>query len=472
MGKTENEVLATLLARWRREVAHLPAEAVASSLGVAASALSNWETGKRRPSGTVIRMLDERYGAGGTLADLAWALTTPRALEPMRTWWHNFVPGGGPVWAWIRPAGSEASCNARIRWGPLGVAVRQAWDERGLVVTLPISVSTPPAVVELGRPGWVDFGRGPVPGALGLPLVDAAPRLQVFYPADHSLHLVANSFRHLSSQPIGLLLARHPLLAESLGRLTGTDAGGLERPDADAPDHLALSRPERPGTVTPANSGFRRNRLRRLREARGLSQAEAAAASTALLPAAPVTDDQVGLLEAGGSPRPALLEARLDVVYGARGTVTSHQLLARLGPRGHEVEIPPWWDGPIWVRFTCASREMHTRVSLHRPPWLRQLDVENGTTVAFRHTPGNPDPLGICVPSRWHPLVGLGAVAEARGVDDGWQPESLAARTRILRRYLPLYLQVLGLHPGQLLGRPVARTAPQEPEGGLSQGEP
>lgn len=472
MGRTENEALATLLARWRREVARLPADAVASSLGVAASALSNWETGTRRPSRTVLRALDERYGAGGTLTDLAWALTTPLALEPARTWWHNFVSAGGPVWAWIRPAGSEAHCNARIRWGPLGIAVRQAWDERGLVVTLPVSVSTPPAFVELERAGWVDFGRGPIPAPLGPPAVDATRRLQVLSPADHSLHLVLSNFRHLSSQPIGSLLSRHPLLAEDLHRLAATDADAPERPDGDAPDHLALSRTGRPGTVTPVDPGVRRNRLRRLREARGLSQAEAATASTALLPSEPVSDDQIGLLEAGGSPRAALLEARLDVVYGARGAVTNQQLLAPLGPRGHQVDIPPWWDGPIWVRFSGASRETCASVSLHRPPWLRRLDVENGATVTFRNTPGNPDPLGICVPRRWRPLVGLGAVADARTVDDGWQPESLAARTGILRRYLPLYLQVLGLHPGQLLGRPVAQTPPPGRPGGRAHDEP
>lgn len=82
--------LESLLRTWWVEVSGLRASEVAKALGVARSALSNWESGLRAPSRALLARLDDLYGAGGALIDMVAALGTPRGLDPYLVWWHNF----------------------------------------------------------------------------------------------------------------------------------------------------------------------------------------------------------------------------------------------------------------------------------------------------------------------------------------------------------------------------------------------
>lgn len=425
-----------MLSLWRRKVACLSAATVAAALGVAGSALSNWEAGTRRPSRATIRALDEVYGAKGALADFTWALTTPAALAPVRRWRHNFVPAGGPVWAWMRPAGDVGRLDACIRWGPLGISVRHACDHRGVVIALPVSVSSPPAIAELRTPGWVDFGHGHIPEVLGVPVVAATSRLEVFSPSDHSLRLFADAVGRYSGKALSELLADLPLF-------------GVHR-SPTAPQGPAGSLRAVP-PVPGGASGVSGARLRRVRVARRLSQSEAATAASALLARSPVSDDQIRVAEAGGTPRALMLAARLDVVYQARGTVTDQRLDLHPGPDGYSVEVPQWWDGPIWAAFSAPEGQADATVTLHWAPWKRVLRAQAGATVTFSATPGNHNTLWVAVPPGWRPNVGLGDQPLAQPIDDGWQPVDLGAHAVLIRRYLPLYLQLAGLSPAELL---------------------
>jgi len=439
MASVEENELAKVLSLWRRKVARMPAATVATTLRVAPSTLSNWETGTRRPSRATIKALDATYHAHGALADFTWAVTTPSALAPGTQWRHNFVPAGGPVWAWIRPSGDTRHLDVRIRWGPLGITIRQGCDHQGIGVVLPVSVTTPPAIADLETPGWVDFGHGHLPEALGIPIVAAWPRLEVLSPADHSLRMFTDTFNRHARQPLSHLLRDQPLLAAALSQ-------------AQTPPRRTA---ETLGAVTPISHGVSGARLRQLREARGLSQSDAAVTASVLIPRSPVSDDQIGLAEAGGTPRSAMLIARLDVVYQARGTITNQRLDIRSDPSGHTVTIPQWWDGPIWMSFTNRhnhhNHQTAATITLRWPPWKRELTVEPGATVTFCNSPGNHDTLHVTLPMGWHPIVGLGSQPQAHPVDDGWQPADLRAQAVIARRYLPLYLQLAGQNPADLL---------------------
>jgi len=102
-----------LLSAWRQNVVGRSATDVATDLGVARSALSNWESDRRQPDAPTVEQLDRLYGARGALVDLLAAAGTPVGLDPRRTWWHNYRPSGGPVWAWVRPLPGRRFVSAR-----------------------------------------------------------------------------------------------------------------------------------------------------------------------------------------------------------------------------------------------------------------------------------------------------------------------------------------------------------------------
>jgi len=104
---------------------------VATELGVARSALSNWESDCHQSDAATVEKLDRLYGARGALVDLVAAVGTPVGLDPRRTWWHNYQPSVGPVWAWVRPlprqpasssdhcaSPTEVDCRGPLRWVP------------------------------------------------------------------------------------------------------------------------------------------------------------------------------------------------------------------------------------------------------------------------------------------------------------------------------------------------------------------
>jgi len=362
VAASAGDALAILLSRWRREEARLPARNVASTLGVAGSALSQWETGARRPNRKTLQALENLYRADGALVDVAWALTTPDALDPQTRWWHNFTVAGGPVWGWPRPArtaDSKSSCSARIRWGPLGITLTVPADRHGAIATLPLSVPTPPVIVELDTPGWVDFGHGQPPDLLEAPILAAGAHLEITSPGDHSLSLLLDAFRRRSDRPLSSLLGHRPLLAASLEQLPHT-------PSFEPP--APLSGPPDTGPVEPVGPA----RLRHLRAARRLSQAEAAASARTCSPPRRSATTRSASSKLAAHPEPSCSPPDSTSSTGP----TTHQHLATQTSRhGHSLTIPAWWDGPIWLQFTTRSPQTTATVRLQRYPWQRHLTL-------------------------------------------------------------------------------------------------
>jgi len=302
-----------LLRTWRQEVVSRPATDVASDLGVARSALSNWESDRRQPDAVTLERLDRLYGARGTLVDLLAALGTPAALDPRRTWWHNFGLSGGPVWAWVRPGPNQTRLSMTVTWGPFRAEVDYESDDCGVILTAPASTANPPLRVDLAEDGWVDFGQGRVPAELGIPVVNGLTHIRLFDRKDDATSIFAE---RLSS-----FLGDDERWVETIQEFVDDrrDLVGDALSGIDHRHQVSDVTEVTTGAPVPLGLRFSGDRYRRLREARGLSQADTARLVTELLPSSPMRDDQVGTVEAGGYPRVEQLGSRLDTVYRANG---------------------------------------------------------------------------------------------------------------------------------------------------------
>lgn len=434
-----------LLRTWRIDVARLRASHVAAELGVTRSTVSNWESGLRSPDPAILVRLDQCYQAGHALSDLAAALTTPRGLDPRATWWHNFDPGSGPVWAWIRPGDHRHRIGIGMSWGPLGLRLDRACDERGLIVTLPVSVANPAVRGDLDTPGWVDFGRGHIPAELTIPTISSLPHLRLAASEDHSLATSAARLRAVL-EPRGNwldilkgFLARRPDLIDT--------ALGQTHPGP----HVADLTDDTPVRSPPPEPAWSPGRYRALREARGLSQSDAATAATALMASAPVSDDQISVLEAGGRPRVPYLTSRLDVVYRADGHTTIEAVPAVTEEGTTTVNVPAWWVGPLWVTLDASPPTAPGRVTLRWPPWQKHLQLRPGTTVTTRKAPDNRSVLHVESPPGWTVTAGLGAHPTAIDVNQGWHALDRANTNVVFNHYHAVYLQLFGKTRHQLV---------------------
>ena len=166
--------LAWLLETWRLKVARMTqataSRAMSGAGSITSAAISQWESGLRDVDDLWLSRLDTCYKAGGALYDVARAIDSPSGLNARLEWFHNFVGGSGPVWAWLRPQSEATHLAATLYWGPLRLRLqRRRCGRDGVMVVAPASIPNPPARVELDKPGWVDFGRGRIPRVLGIP---------------------------------------------------------------------------------------------------------------------------------------------------------------------------------------------------------------------------------------------------------------------------------------------------------------
>lgn len=434
----------------------MAASEVAATIGVGRSAVANWESGLRVPTPEVLVALDALYGAGGALVDLSRALGSPRGLDARSEWWHNYSPIGGPVWAWARC--ETASMRLHLRWGPLSLRMQRRCDRRGMIVTVPASVANPPVRAEIDPPGWVDFGQGRIPRQLGIPRVNALAHAHLADPADHALWIIASRLRPALNgdgrwldKLKALLGRRDDLVDEAL-----THAGP---PVAvtDLTDRTFDTSCEVPCAWDGA-------RYRRLREARGLSQLDAAKQAGALTPTVRVTDDQIALVEAGGHPRIPDLAARLDVVYGADGHSLCQALSTTATDEGTiAVSPPPWWTGPIWLVLSADGTTAPGQIVLRWPPWQQQLRLYPGTALTTRKAPGQHQPLTIAVPPGWTLSAGIGMHPDAVDINHGWHAIDTSAADRIFNHYHLVYLELFNKTQNdllRLLHREIANVSP------------
>lgn len=308
--------LGAVLTTWRAH-AGFDQQQVAARLQPASSvgALSTWERDRRRPSWERIAELDDVYGAGGALVDLAGALDSPVGLPSRRVWSHNFRSEPGPVWAWLRPE-TPGVLQAVLRWGAFGIDLRHECTRRGVLVCVPTSFTNPAGWVILREPGWVDFGRGRPPTELGIPIIEALDHASVTDLPHSVAGLVSRALseRYRSdaafATEVQQLFGARPDLVD---RVFNTTTGWRQILDV-GPAPAAAARSGAAGM--PA--GFSGSQYAALRAARHLSLRQAAEAATTLDPTAPVSDDHVRRLEAGSAPRVERLRSRLDMVYPRR----------------------------------------------------------------------------------------------------------------------------------------------------------
>jgi len=437
--------LGELLARWRVDVAGRRATDVAGALGVARSAISNWESARRSPSATTLADLDRVFAAGGALVDLATALHSPQALPPRTIWWHNFVPSGGPVWAWIRPATPGLRTIITARWGVLGVRLEHQLHHQGLAITVPVSVSNPPARIEVDHPAWVDFGHGQIPDALGIPTVAAATALRHMAPGgDPTLQIFAAQLRPLIHSP---WLAH---IRDLLGLGHDTTENTPADPTPVAPTEASMAPGLHLGTSDPWRSLCQEPETwsgaayRRLRRARRLSRADVASRATVLEPEEPVSDDQILLLESGGHPRVPYLYARLDTIYGADGHTCTDTVAVTHDDGQAIVAFPWWWTGPIWITITSPTPRTPVPVTLIWPPWRQQLQIDSLCTVTTRKPPGPTPPLVVNTPPDVVITGGVGYHPDAHDVNMAWHAIDRHYADSIFNQYFPLYLHLTG----------------------------
>jgi len=430
-----------LLRTWRQNVVGRAATDVATDLGVARSALSNWESDRRHPDISTVEKLDRLYGARGTLVDLLAALGTPAGFDPRRTWWHNYSPLGGPVWAWARPVPGQTFLSVRASWGPFRAEVAKECGDLGLFVTAPASSANPPLRVDLAEDGWVDFGQGVLPGELKLPVVNGLTYIQVFDRRDDATAVFAERLRSFLRND-GRWVETIQEFVDDRRDLVGDALGGFDRHHQVT--DLSDVKPPSPPVL---GLGFSGERYRRLREARGLSQAEVARLATALAPAAPIKDDQVATVEAGGRPRVQQLGSRLDTVFRADGITCLEPAPIPLVPGSQgvaQVNFPPYWVGPVWTTFTADGSHVISNVALQWGPWTKLLRVRSGTAATFRRSGVEGSPLVVRFPANWSIGAGMGAYRGAIDVNTGWFAVDDVARNTIFNQLSNAYLTAFG----------------------------
>jgi transcriptional regulator with XRE-family HTH domain len=414
--------LPLVLRTWRAEVTQLSQAVAAAGVGVSEGALSMWEHGRRRVGYAQLAALDGLYGADGALVDVALAIGTPGGLPARTAWAHNAQGPSAPHWAWVRPSPGANRVDARIMWGAFAFDCSGPCDERGLFVTSPVSMPNPAGWVHLRDPGWVDFGRGTIPPALGIPTFESVAVARLAGSGHSPAGLVApDVVRRFTTDPA---FADAVLDFFGVRRDLVRDVFSTANPAHPIVD---LTRP--PEVAPPAHRPFTGTEYRALRRARGLSQAEAAQLASALSPAHRVSDDQVAVLERGGRPRAARLRTRLDRVYRADGVCA----LERVDPIGDRPPFtfvfPGYWIGPVWFTFVSPDGRHPGYARLDWDRASKQLFVAPGTTVTCRRPVEDPVPFVVTCPAEWTVVGGMGARPDARDVNWAWfNPDDRSTR--------------------------------------------
>jgi transcriptional regulator with XRE-family HTH domain len=446
-----------LLRAWRAEMGWTQDD-VARTMRVSRAAVTSWETDARRIPAQALADLDFAYAAGGCLTDLALAIGFPQGsgdfsiAGPRRRWGHLFQGEPGPAWAWVRPAAGDRVAGYS-RTGLLGMRFDEVTGPDGIFLTQPYESAGLPMRVMLTEPGWVDFGRGTIPSWLERPVKTGA---------------------HFAD--VEVILARHPVIGYFVQGIQDRDRGAPDTlrdrlrtlVDPDRWDLLEsqLRRREVPSYAAqqtagtdprPPRTAEERIVLHRcLREARGLSQADAAAAANAQLAAAGharearITRQQVRNYEEGRASRVRHMPALLDVAYGSFGWSCWEPVqVTRTDSGMFEAAFPDWWLGPVCVTAAPSAAfpatGSLTLISRNRRSDCPLTGADAGAPVTVEHLrmPGEP-PLRLQVPPGWRLYAHMGYGTDAVDADTIWRPPDAAAAGRLFDLSVQTWLRQLG----------------------------
>jgi transcriptional regulator with XRE-family HTH domain len=432
----------SLLRAWRRDIAQLSQTRALRGLDtlghpIAASTLSQWESGTRRRGAQSIdhlQALDDCYAAGGALVGLARAVDTPRGLPPRATWSHNYSAEGGPVWAWIRPGIDEHEVAAQCVWGPIRMRLKRPSDHHGVVITSPGSTGNPALSITLARPGWVDFGQGTVPRSLGIPVINGA------------LHVrLASSRGPIVTRFVDRALTRTSRTGDWLGRMKRFARGNGGLVD-DALNSSEIRHPVADFSCAsssldqPPPNPLAGVQLRALREARHLSQKAVAFQASTLDPESPVSEAQIRSIERGAVPRPRRLASRLDTVLGADGHACFEDVpVSRQGSKV-TIPFPPYWIGPVSVTvFAPSAANDVTDIYFRWDPWELRARVRSGVPLTFRRSDQSAPDLRGSVPDNWDVYAHIGHHPGALDANSPWDSLDVGIYDHVLGVYLRVF---------------------------------
>lgn len=402
-----------LIERWRTSVAQLKRKAAADRLGVSAATVSYWESGIRRIPHQRLREMDQVYNANGILIDLAHGIAVHSTMSGRKTWDYNPSPEADSVWAWIvSESGRPTSCRASQ--GYFCIPLTDVGAGTGTMLFFDAAVPNPAARVALDDPGWVTFGHGRPPPALGIPIINV--RDTTWELVDQPL--MRRTFNWLRSEPGQRALVKWLLTVGVQAAVVWSVYKGVEvDPVNDHPEVRRGAPAERGRRVSVAV-------VKALRTELGLSQRALAEAVTALMPEAPVTSVHIERLEAGRASSQPLIAERIDAVLGLDGSFGLAPVRIRPHRRGRtvSVEFPDFWVGPVWVEFLPQSQQIGTTYVLHWGPYSSRLSVQRGDIGYFRRSVRGQEPLRIQLPHTASSLrVGIGYHPDARDINHiGW----------------------------------------------------
>jgi transcriptional regulator with XRE-family HTH domain len=434
----------SLLRAWRKAHGWTQAD-LAAEVHVTAAAVSAWETGVRGIPLRALERLDAAFGARGCLVDLARSVGTG-SLEPRPRWGHAFHGEPGPVWAWIRPAGADR-VRGLARFRVVAYRLDHEVGPEGLFMVAPRLDPNWAVQVLTDCPVWVDFGRGAPPEWLGVPTVSSLGLRDIVltHPTDPMLAHFIETFRRMDHGDPATLRSRLRALVDD-GRWDALEHQW--RLGADAPDPSAdvMGGGPRP----PREAGDQRDLHRRLRTARGLSQAEAAEAATRLLrshdevrppsggPTRAVSAMQIHNYESGRTGRVRHLPALLDMAYDAYGFSCFERVrTSRARTDALHVHLPDFWLGPV----TLAARRLGSRAG-EGPMTLRwrhrRIEVSlphDPVSFGCNRFPEDGD-LTVEVPDGWTVDSWMGFDPDAQELLTDWVPVSADAGQVIFDRAL------------------------------------
>jgi transcriptional regulator with XRE-family HTH domain len=429
---------------------------VARTVRVSRAAVTSWETDARRAPARALENLDFALMAGGSLVDLVRGISSQgsrdcsRLAGPRRRWGHLFLREPGPAWAWVRPAAGDRVAGY-CGMGLLGMPFDEVTGPDGMFLTTPHTSARLPMRVMLSEPGRVDFGRGTVPSWLERPVKTSAGLADAELARHPIIECFAQEIRDRDRGSAQTLRDRLRALVgpERWDRLESQVRRG-EEPAGDAYHE--------PGTdPRPPDTAEERIALhRRMREARGMSQAGAAAAASALLAraggprAGRVTRQQVRDYEEGRASRVRHLPALLDMACDAFGWSCWEPVRVTRTRNGEfEAAFPGWWAGPVGVTAVppaaFPSAGSLTLISRDRRSECPLPGAGSPAPVTFEHLrmPDEP-PLRLRMPPGWYPQAHMGHGADAIDADVIWRPADADAAGRLFDVSVRTWLRLIG----------------------------
>ncbi|MGF1597079.1 MAG: helix-turn-helix domain-containing protein [Acidimicrobiales bacterium] len=393
---------------WRTEIRGLTQGEAAACLNVKPSSLSNWERGAREIS-IPLEEIDEGLKGDGVLGGLMWACSTPRGLEPGKVWTKVFPGQSAAVWMWIRSPSARLTIEGE--WGVARLETELELGPNGAFITVGASVPDSPVVVDLGAPGWADFGWGELPSSI--PDAEIIPAVKLMRPsrADGAfMDLFRNDLATKLHQRSRDVVA----LADKLPRSVFSFVSG-RRPPTDSDDPPKMWPPDPEGI-----DAVERERFARLRDARKMSLV-VLSQRVARITGVEVSRDTLRRFENDvGRPHHPQLPVALDVALGAGGRLAVLELRAGRGPG--TVTLPPFWRGPVWLNLRGPTDE--TPVLLRRGDWQRPYLLQGEVLLSFHwFDPAVPLRIDVGPEVAW--ATGIGRRAGAEAIDQNWTPRNL-----------------------------------------------